>query len=1593
MICDKNEFLVKMKRVVGLTIETESFYIMDKDNVLYKNIAKEKCVEMTLETCLPITKNYQYSLLLANSDNFSWSSGSYLQIYGFYDNIVFKGFYSNNGPSIFPLSFYTPILKNDQWKFSSSVESNWYSRDYPDDSWCVETLGITSKMVAGTQYFRKEFVGLNAMSAYEVSFNYRYGIIGYINGIEIFRDNMPEGEPTTTTKATGGYPSISYRSVIRPGNEVSDERCTLAVALYFISGDVIAIHFNAFLSIYASSYESNCYVYPYHATVVGYAPQQNIWDWNYSSFFRSAISTSVDIILGSNHTMFVNGIRLYYAKGAHFGAPTSFRLVSSNHTLLNVNSYVYDGDYSWHKKLTHVTGHLVSNTTLTVHQSQGGNFFVINELQFLTCNLGNEGAIAFPQSVYSFYTLYHSISISPISDEFTNCTISPELPSGLSFNSTSCTLSGNALTTLTTVFTVTSILNDQTFTGSFTIKIESCTGSYLRIQRVTSAYAYSEAYRLKELSTNKIISEEVFHGHQIDNWVSTSYMCVSGGMYELVLDAAFNFYNSESYIILDLLLSSDECEHLGKFNVDFILGTPSIFTINLGMEVPTYSNWYYKMGSIPSDWYKATTSGWNIGQRDNFNDSPNQIQLYKKTFRIFSVDNAVSIGLHVRFQHGIIVYLNNEEIYRKGVNGELSTSSFATSSYPSITYHSVYLPTVMMATPSQAFHSVIHVGTNILAIALVASNSQQVESTFDCMVRITTESSLTRAFDMSVDMLNIRYSESSLDPFVGHHSRLIVSDECGPNSIDMVYENDRREWISSLVLQNWYALNDQNIRSIRIEAKNPEDPSFTVLKEVSNLEWSYAGQSKRIWLTNNKAYNQYRFSDIGTGDPSSCSWKLNRISLYSDRMLDEVPIFHYPSSLITTYNHVEIAEIYPNSDLYRDFTVAPALPAGIILDPDTGMIFGTPHNEQSALSYTVSAHKYNTGEVVSSLISVEVINCSGDKSLITMTIHTDNNPDQGAYKLFRGKGTSGSLISSVDSFPCYNNFFYSDFCLPHDIYTVQAISKNSLGWGTSSGLMFSVDLGSLRFDVSQVKSTLTSSFSSFLPFQMGYDNWRVYNNIQSVPSGWKSLDFDDSTWRVMKASEIGASECVTVYVRRSFTMDHIEYYNVLNVQVKYRGGVVAYFNGRRVARFNLEDPFSPNSESITIHDASSFSKFHIILEGNGGRNGTNVMSFEIHRAKGDPASTAVLFDATGVFGVNDCSVLVDSFELLTSSPTTGSTILQLWSLAPFYSGYIENKEDAYIDWIVENLEGSPFNSFGILTPQDSRHYSFSVYGYPDSSYTRIPIIHEENQMLYNRERNSYYSTMGLIGFRHFYFKSDSVPFYPVYVSSYLTEYCKVSGSGGCAGESDYVGVNDGELSISRCEEGLSGYTYRVCRNGKLGPIQKDTCQHKQPGFLEYPSSLYTFVKNAEGESSAPSYVNIITLFSVQGHLPEGFELDPGTGILRGIPSEVSDPQTFTITGSNPAGSVSTTITFNVREGRCESDGVWESTSVGTVLTYECNKGGLYVGTQKRACVIGKRDGEWQAVSGKCISIQYLIILSVSIIFIFSIFIFCIFAIT
>ena len=635
-----------------------------------------------------------------------------------------------------------------------------------------------------------------------------------------------------------------------------------------------------------------------------------------------------------------------------------------------------------------------------------------------------------------------------------------------------------------------------------------------------------------------------------------------------------------------------------------------------------------------------------------------------------------------------------------------------------------------------------------------------------------------------------------------------------------------------------------------------------------------------------------------------------------------------------------------------------------------------------ATSYTITANKLTGGTSVT-IFSLSVEVCTGGRSLITLVARTDNHPEQSSYKLYQGIGTTGTIVTSIDSFPVSSGLNYADFCMENGIYTLELLDSASDGWANPAGFYLTVDEGEMIFDLGQVPSgvdSVSTMFSSYLPFQIEHSDWKVsYEYVEN----WNSRDFADNAWASTKANHIGSNFEITTYIRKEVNIIDIANYHVLNVRVKYSGGVAAYFNGKIVARFNLDENFSSESMSLAVHNANTFSKFHVILSTVGGMSGKNIVAFEIHRPIGQSSSSPVVFDATGVFGVNDCSIVVDSFANIDGSTASSTNLEDFLDLNPVTFGFQPNEVGSYLYWEVENLEGTKFNSFGIHAAYSVTELGFSLYVRNNSTQEHTSALAVLDQRLLALTRNVWAVPVGTAGFSQFRYEVDVPASDGVSVNSYVLQYCKASGNGTCPGDGKYPSVGEGEISPAECEYGYRGYLYRVCTNGQLGEVKYEKCIQKIPEKLEYSAEIFKLALGANVTIPSPSYVNIIERFFLEENqeLPVGLSLNMITGEITGIPSTELNLTVFTVYGENQSGVTFTKIYISVNQGVCEAEGSFATTRAGEVAVFDCGLLGSYVGKIKRECKLGKANGEWQKITGFCMPVSVIIIIVVVIVLI------------
>ncbi len=170
----------------------------------------------------------------------------------------------------------TIIEKEAFWKYDDSgnePDENWKSMDFDDTNWSEgqAELGYgdnAEKTVIGfggdsgnkniTTYFRKTFTIENADDIQSMTMNLKYddGAVVYMNGIEVARINLPEGEissSTTALSAIGGAAESAFTTFQLEDVQLDTGSNIIAVEIHQVSGTSSDISFDLELSAYKNS--------------------------------------------------------------------------------------------------------------------------------------------------------------------------------------------------------------------------------------------------------------------------------------------------------------------------------------------------------------------------------------------------------------------------------------------------------------------------------------------------------------------------------------------------------------------------------------------------------------------------------------------------------------------------------------------------------------------------------------------------------------------------------------------------------------------------------------------------------------------------------------------------------------------------------------------------------------------------------------------------------------------------------------------------------------------------------------------------------------------------------------------------------------------------------------------------------------------------------------------------------------------------------------------------------------------------------------------------------------------------------------------
>ena len=474
-----------------------------------------------------------------------------------------------------------------------------------------------------------------------------------------------------------------------------------------------------------------CFIYPYAVSIAspkGDTPAA-LFDFNKESALEASLEDfPITVTLQpSGPRLFLNSLRVWpssepaasvgaFSLEGRSGSSAFAPILSRANLQYEVNTYRRFPSYF----------HAGAYQTFRLHLTSiaGAPYFLLVEMQPMTCNTQMPTTIQFSPSSYSVYANSQQLRIAPDVNEFSDCSIQPALPAGLRLDAASCVVSGKATAALSsTVFTVTSQMSGLSISGTFTLEVMACAGTLLSVLRTYKELAADEAFSLTDVATQQVVLSVALNGGQSSNQDWSATLCVTNARYVVsVSSVSLNWYE-QSFLFVRAGLLGEEQETIARVRYEMHLGLPAEREINAQWAVAPQSAWQYKMGSVDDGW--QTEAGWESAVMDSFPASSNQIQLYKKTFNVASLEGVAGFVISLRYLYGCVIYLNNMEVFRNGVSGDLSSSSVGLNAYTDLLYRQISLPVRVMGVESVTY---LQEGTNTIAIAIVAQTASQTTS-------------------------------------------------------------------------------------------------------------------------------------------------------------------------------------------------------------------------------------------------------------------------------------------------------------------------------------------------------------------------------------------------------------------------------------------------------------------------------------------------------------------------------------------------------------------------------------------------------------------------------------------------------------------------------------------------------------------------------------------------------------------------------------------------------------------------------------------------------------------------------------------------
>ena len=1427
--------------------------------------------------------------------------------------------------------YFNPVVTAPlQLKYTDSVQSGsaWRQPNFDDSTWSSGTSASFPSFTSTTRYYRltSGIPALSTMNALQLMINSPNGFIVYVNGDEVYRYkisytvSLPDGLDTSSIADDNEFKMVTFKKYLlnESGTNViafelhlpsSGINSADSFALYLgrigdgVSNDFPTTRLNQF-EITSSP-----------VTTSSYSPIWKVLDASTYSYW-TVTGTSVANITYSfphNNAEYINCYRLRNTQYSTYGGIYRWYLYGSNDgenwSLVDLKDDPFPLGTPMYKEYT-MPGNVFSYKKLRLSlEGASDNKYGVAIFQAGVCNLPNIGnEIYYETNSINGYSNFLNVNIPSGNVMFTSYIVTPPFPTGLALDYSTGLIHGTPVGSGTTVHTIHAVhrVTGVSSTFEFTITLTTCepsTHTHWRFYKVNKNFAYEELYIVYN-QNNDVLYESPTFTNNINHEI---HLCLPTQQIRVYINDTFNDgWTSGSNLQIDINTGIANAQVGRIANAKY--GERNVYFDPTALLPSLASSWTFLQGNVPTNWYQTTASGSFASY--SYNSAPastSNVWLFRNTFTINSLSGIVALDIKVYIRAGFVLYLNGQEVYRYNID---PTAPITASMEPTASETDSFYYTL-----SAAAH-LLQVGSNVLAIGVInSSTSNPSQVLFDAFILPIHENKFGRTYDIEITSSSSGYTNYLVDQRTD--LEFSASHSVGtPVTLTYKVHPKFAEYYNKFCMTSSYKENsEKNDPSDFSFAVSNDNAQYTTLMEVHNFAFSARSQEYCFYLTSNlKPWRYYKITLFGHLDSTATSYALSELYPYQiDLAVIEPPPLSYNTTTVYGVTGLPFPVIYPNSPYYFNYTIAPALPGSLTMDPITGRIQGSYSNILPATTYTVTAYT-PLGVSSSTTLTIRIDPCASPKIMFTIKIVTGSWGEEMGFVF---KNRNGQVLAERTKFSKQSTYYYP-MCDMADTYYFTAKDTRADGWDNGYYNIY------LNDNTTVLTGTLGARvYEETFVVSIGYvvspmlTEYR-YLNGNTAPANWKDVNFVDATWSLGLVSSFGNAASTTQYFRRSFSIDHPESYADFALTIKSRYGYIAYLNGKEVFRYNMPDGDVTSSTNCLqdfveiIKTERSFPFIDHSLN-----RGTNTLAVEVHLPSGT-ADLPMSFDSSLLVYAED--TYKGNNGVAISDLAEDSTIKDLFDND---KGSIYYNSQSCVGRTLTytfNNGARPFvNSYSIYTGRscNRRHPSgWRLEGSNDGE--KWVILHVVSNQLFSAYSTEvffkFYNEIGYNSYRMVVtecnnvglgtsyseqscnYPSDENPGFQLAEISFFSKFM----NNFCRPQDGYLGAFENEVAYKNCNQYYLGQVHATCSGGVFVDTIEE-CTVDVIRNITYPPFIQ-FTKKQHG-SVTPIIEGAEYECTVAPQLPAGLSIDAATGTISGSCSNVFDLASFQVSCENKAGKI------------------------------------------------------------------------------------------